>query len=367
MGGMPVTSADNVNFFVHPAVAVDTDETVGVNTEIRVDETGTWVKPNTGTLVSTGHMYAELRALGVVAPFNTPDALKILSVTNSSTTANAGQARAYSVGGETLDIAFESLPAGTPVVTIGGQPATVLPAKTTPIITVIVPDAEALGTPAAASQVDVMVEVGGDSDVLENGLMYVGPTVTSITPNSGPVAGGTSVVIQGEGFGTSANGSIGDAALANVLVSNDGTQINALTSAGVAGTFDVTIRDDNNYLGTLASGFTYVPESVTEPVLASVTPSSVLDDGGYKVTITGTDFIDPSVLGNTLEVFFTAAKGVIDPNVDIPATSVRHRDRGRHASSFVGRLRRLRRGQRRRRRGGLQRPRLCLCRQDRRR
>ena len=44
------------------------------------------------------------------------------------------------------------------------------------------------------------------------------PTVTAISPNSGPTSGGTSVTITGTGFATGATVTIGGAAATNVTV-----------------------------------------------------------------------------------------------------------------------------------------------------
>ena len=57
-------------------------------------------------------------------------------------------------------------------------------------------------TPAgSAGAVTVAVTVSGQSGSLANGFTYVAaPTVTSVSPNTGSTAGGTSVTITGTNF-----------------------------------------------------------------------------------------------------------------------------------------------------------------------
>jgi autotransporter-associated beta strand protein len=67
------------------------------------------------------------------------------------------------------------------------------------------------------------------------------PTVTSVVPPSGPVAGGTSVTITGEGFITGATAvDFGSTAATNVVVDSD-TQITATSPAEPAGVVHVTV------------------------------------------------------------------------------------------------------------------------------
>ena len=75
-----------------------------------------------------------------------------------------------------------------------------------------------------------------------------GPTVSSISPNSGPTSGGASITIGGEGFTSSAtvvigqgNGTTGAIAATNVVVEDNGF-ITATTGGGAkAGTFTLYV------------------------------------------------------------------------------------------------------------------------------
>lgn len=76
-------------------------------------------------------------------------------------------------------------------------------------------------------------------------------TVTGVVPNTGPVAGGTSVVISGTGFTGATGVTFGGVAATSLTVVND-TTINATTPAGAAvGSVDVLVTTP---AGTSAAG-----------------------------------------------------------------------------------------------------------------
>ena len=78
------------------------------------------------------------------------------------------------------------------------------------------------------------------------------PTVTSVSPASGPVSGGTSVNLSGTNFQPGATVTIGGTPLSNVVVVNSGT-ITGTTEAEVAGNADVVVTNPNKLTGTLAA------------------------------------------------------------------------------------------------------------------
>ncbi len=158
-------------------------------------------------------------------------------------------------------------------------------------------------TPAgAAGAVTVTVTVSGQSGSLTNGFTYVvPPTVTSVSPNSGPTTGGTAVTITGTNFVSGATVTFGSAAATNVVVVSS-TTITATTPAGSAGAVTVTVTVSGQS-GSLASGFTYV----VKPTVSSVSPSSGVVAGGTSVTITGTNFAS----GATVTFGSAAATNVV--------------------------------------------------------
>ena len=87
------------------------------------------------------------------------------------------------------------------------------------------------------------------------------PVVSSVSPNSGPTAGGTSITITGTGFLSNASVTIGGTAASSVAVVNS-TTITALTPAHAAGTVDVVVTNTDAQSGTKTGAFTYVaPQS----------------------------------------------------------------------------------------------------------
>ena len=112
------------------------------------------------------------------------------------------------------------------------------------------------------------------------------PTVTSVTPTSGPAAGGTAVKIEGSGFLPGANVDIG-AAASSVEVPSE-TEILATTSAAGAGTYEVVVTDSN---GSSSGGPTFTYAAPPRPVVTSVSPTSGPVGGGTTVTIQGSGFL----------------------------------------------------------------------------
>ncbi len=83
------------------------------------------------------------------------------------------------------------------------------------------------------------------------------PKLTSITPASGPAAGGTSVTITGTDFTNGATVNMGSApATAVKWISK--TSISATTPAQAAGSVDVAVINADGQLAILASGYQYV-------------------------------------------------------------------------------------------------------------
>jgi hypothetical protein len=102
-----------------------------------------------------------------------------------------------------------------------------------------------------------------------------GLQVTSISPVSGPVAGGTTVTIRGSGFVAGATVAIGGVAATGVVV-NGSTRVTAVTGAHATGLADVTVTIPGPRSATLAQGFFFVPP-VTASDFYTLTPCRVVD------------------------------------------------------------------------------------------
>jgi hypothetical protein len=112
-------------------------------------------------------------------------------------------------------------------------------------------------------------------------------TLSSISPTSGRILGGTTIVLKGGAFKTGIKVSFGGTESTAVSFTNS-TQIQAVTPAHAPGKVDVTVTnpDPDTKTATLAGAFTYLPP----PTVTSVSPSSGPSAGGTAVTITGSDF-----------------------------------------------------------------------------
>ena len=83
------------------------------------------------------------------------------------------------------------------------------------------------------------------------------PTLTSVSPNSGPTTGGTSVTITGTNFSSGATVRFDSTSATNVSVVSS-TSISASVPAHAAGPVNVVVTNSNGQSATLTNGFTYV-------------------------------------------------------------------------------------------------------------
>ncbi len=155
------------------------------------------------------------------------------------------------------------------------------------------------------------------------------PTVTSISPLSGPIGGGTTVTITGTNLSGATAVSFGGTAATGYTV-NSATQITATAPAGSAGTVDVTVTTAG---GTSATGssdqFTYT----AAPTITGISPNSGTMSGGTSVTITGTNLSGASAVrfdgtaatgytvNSATQITATAPAGA-EGTVDITVTTV---------------------------------------------
>jgi len=140
------------------------------------------------------------------------------------------------------------------------------------------------------------------------------PTVTSISPNSGPATGGTPVNITGDNFIRATAVQFGGTPATSFTI-NSATSIVATAPAG-SGTVDVTVTNSS---GTSATSevdqFTY---AAAAPTVTSISPNSGPAAGATPVTITGNNFTGATAVrfGGTAATSFT-----VNSATSITATS----------------------------------------------
>jgi hypothetical protein len=130
------------------------------------------------------------------------------------------------------------------------------------------------------------------------------PTITSLSPNSGPDSGGTGVTITGTNFLAGATVSFGGTAATGVTVVS-GTSITATTPANAVGVVTVAVTNPDSQSGALANGYTYTSTNPA-PTVTSITPNTGPPGGGTGVTISGANFL----AGAAVTFGGTAATGV---------------------------------------------------------
>ena len=163
-------------------------------------------------------------------------------------------------------------------VTFGGTPATVTKVTGSTRLTATAPSKRA-GTDS------VVVTAEGGASTVDGTFTYLGvPTLTTVTPTAGKLAGGT-VTLSGSGFANGATSVTFGAGNhgATVHVSST-TSLTVKAPAHAAGAVTVTVTTPGGTSGT--KPYTYDPI----PTIASLSRTSGPTTGGTQVTVTGTGF-----------------------------------------------------------------------------
>ena len=171
-------------------------------------------------------------------------------------------------------------------------------------------------SPAGTGTVDITVTTPGGTSATgaADQFTYVpGPTVTGMSPSTGPTVGGTSVTLTGTNLQSATAVDFGTTA---ATITNDTTtSVTATSPPGSAGTVTVSVTTPS---GTAQSptSFTYLSPP-PPPVITNISPTSGTAAGGTPVTITG------SFLANATAVDFgtSAATVTNDTTTSITATT----------------------------------------------
>ncbi len=149
------------------------------------------------------------------------------------------------------------------------------------------------GTGTGTVDVTVITPAGRSASTVSDRFTYIAaaaPSVTGVSLNSGPTAGGTTVTIAGTGFTGVTTVDFGTTAATDFTVVND-TTITVDSPAGT-GSVDLTVVTPGGTSATLtADRFTYIPVAAAiAPTVTSVSSNSGPTAGGTTVTIIGTGF-----------------------------------------------------------------------------
>jgi len=173
---------------------------------------------------------------------------------------------------------------GATSVTIGGVEATTFTVVNATMITCITP------ARIGAGGVGIIVTTAGGQSKQFSFFNYITPPViTSLSPSTGSIAGGTIVTITGTNFTGATSVTInGQAATPIKVVDNTTITCKAPVSLS-AGPVDVIVTTGGGP-SIAFSSFTYV----TPAVITSISPTFGPKAGGTSVTITGTNFTGAS-------------------------------------------------------------------------
>jgi uncharacterized repeat protein (TIGR02543 family) len=137
-------------------------------------------------------------------------------------------------------------------------------------------------TPAGASTGSKTLTITTPGGTVNGGsfVYNTAPALTSVTPDRGPAAGGTTLTLSGSGYGADTHVTVGGVACA--LQSVTATQLTCVTPAG-SGTAAVNVNTPG---GTATASFTYT----NVPTIKLVKPSQGPTAGGGTLQLTGTSF-----------------------------------------------------------------------------
>jgi hypothetical protein len=172
------------------------------------------------------------------------------SSTNSLSVSSASPSQGPTTGGTVVTITGKGFQSGA-TVSFGSVQSTAVTVSSDTQVQAMSP-AESAGTVAIT-----VTDPTAQSSSLPSAFTYTsGPSVTSISPNSGPVTGGNTVTILGSGFQSGATVTFGGIAALSVTIVGS-TEVQAVTPVSPAGTVSVAVKNTDSQSGTLASAFTY--------------------------------------------------------------------------------------------------------------
>ena len=174
---------------------------------------------------------------------------------------------------------------------------------------------------AAATSASILIALSGIATLASAANA---PSVASIAPTTGGIAGGTTVTITGTGLTGASAVNFGGMPATNFTASSTATDtsLTAIAPAtSTAGVVDVTVTTGN---GTSTTGafdrFTYTAPAT--PTVSAISPTTGSTAGGTAVTITGTGLTGASAVhfGGT-SAAITATTSDTSMTVTAPATS----------------------------------------------
>jgi hypothetical protein len=269
------------------------------------------------SITSTAGVAGDFSPVPGVDLLNSLDAQAVTTECNSvtGTDGSTGEADFLSLQGTEVPIPVNTIE------TAPGEPLASLSA----LLTVVANVQTVVNTPGNSSiqVIGLEITVLNDSVTIEGGVSNCGvtgpdvnpaptPTITSFTPTSGPVAGGTVVTITGTNL-TGTTGVTFCGAGGTDVTDVNSTTVEVTTPAAEGTGPCAVVVDNPNGNATAPTDFTYVTAA---PTITSYTPTSGTTAGGTLVTITGTN------LTGTTAVTFGGVAGTGLANINSTTVQV---------------------------------------------
>jgi len=159
----------------------------------------------------------------------------------------------------------------------------------------------AMLTPAGASPATVDVVVtrpsDGKSATIAGGFTYLPPPeellVTEVIPGDGPLSGGNTVTVAGQGFTAGAKVHFGEREASGVRTLGPDAIIATAPAGANLGNVPVRVELPDGQSHSLTQGYVYLPEDPASKLrVLGVIPSQGPLQGGNVVTIEGAGFVD---------------------------------------------------------------------------
>ncbi|THF63630.1 hypothetical protein E6C76_13630 [Pseudothauera nasutitermitis] len=185
----------------------------------------------------------------------------------------------------------------------------------------LIPGGYAAGSASTVVSGAQLTSLGLEIDAISSGEFAVSvycvsatpaPTVTSLSPTSGPTAGGTSVTITGANFTGATGVTFGGTAGTGLVVTN-ATTITVATPAHAAGAVNVAVTTPGG-TATLPNGYTYAAPS-TDATLSSLAASAgALDPAFASGTTSYTVNVPNATTSTTVTPTVTDANATVTVN-----------------------------------------------------
>lgn len=296
-GGTPVTIT-GVNFSTSGTTTVEIGGVPATSVVV--------ASPTSITAITGGHVpgVADVVVVGSNGSSNLANAFTFIGPP-LPTLVSVAPASGTTLGGTTVTLTGTNLTGATDV-TFDSVSATNLSVVNSTTVTV--------DTPVhTAGAVDVAITTAFGTSTLTNGYTYIlFPAVTSISPTTSTVVGGTGFTLTGVNLTGTTAVTFGGVSATNVVVVNS-TTVTGVTPAHAAGAVNVVAVGPGN--PTLTNGYTYAATALNHPTSGGVV--GCLSGGLLDYVVTTTDVSAGIVWGNGTTSAYNQTDGQVNTILNV--------------------------------------------------